>query len=128
MDFTFAKRSILMAFLSLGCVASNGVAVADDTMQNTRAAYDAALKCFVANGNAEGERRDAGDHEGAARYDASGKRSFDAAVKLGQMLGLTNRQMNHDLDTAQAIELPKMVKDRDYFIDAVATCKGLGLM
>ena len=98
------------------------------TAQDTRAAYDAALKCFVANGNAEAERRDAHDAAGAARYDATGKQSFDAAMKLGRMLGLANRQLNHDLDAIQAAELPRMVKDRVYFINAVAVCKGLGLM
>ncbi len=107
------------------CFATHGNAGSD---ADTRAAYQAALKCFVANGNAEGERRRAGDQTGAARYDATAKQSFDGAVKLGQMLGLSNRQMNDDLDAAQATELPRMIKDRAYFIDAVASCKGLGLM
>ena len=117
----------VIAALSLAfLLAAHGSQAA--TTQDTRAAYDAALKCFVANGNAEGERRDAHDAAGAARYDTTGKQSFDAAMKLGRMLGLTNRQLNRDLNAVQATELPRMVKDRAYFIDAVATCKGLGLM
>jgi hypothetical protein len=98
------------------------------SVSQARAAYEATLKCYIANGNAEGERRDAGDQAGAARYDASARRSFDDAFKLGGVLGLTDQQVNHDLDTTQAAELPRMVRNRDYFIDAVATCKGLGLM
>lgn len=126
MGSTFAKRSALAVSLSYFLLSS--IAIADSSTQDTRAAYDAALKCFVANGNAEGERRRAGDQAGAARYDATAKQSFDGAVKLGRMLGLTNRQMNHDLDAVQDSELPRMVRDRSYFLDAVATCKGLGLM
>lgn len=98
------------------------------SVADVRAAYQATLKCFVANGNALGERRAAGDQAGVARYDAGGKRSYDGAFKLGAALGLTDRQINRDLDATESSELPRMVKDRNYFIDTVATCKGLGLM
>ncbi len=95
---------------------------------DTHAAYRAALKCYVANGEARAERLDAHDNAGAERYEVGGQRSFDGAVKLGRMLGLANRQLNHDIESAQAAELPMMVRDRRYFINAVADCKGLGLM
>jgi len=117
----------ILAATTVGLVfAVSHVNAASDA--DTRSAYEATLKCFVANGSAEGDRRDAGDQEGAARYDANAKRSFDGALKLGRMLGYSNRQLNHDLQVAQDTELPRMVKDRNYFLDAVATCKGLGLM
>lgn len=120
----FRRIAIATFLMSCGLTPqANAVSDAD-----TRAAYQAALKCFVANGEAGAERRTAGDQAGLARYDATAKQSFDGAVKLGRMLGLTNRQMNGDLDATQAKELPRMVGDRAYFIDAVATCKGLGLM
>lgn len=120
----FAKRVALVTAVSL-CLTSPSNAV---SVSQVRAAYEATLKCFVANGNAGAERLRAGDRAGAARYETSAKRSFDGAFKLGGVLGLTDQQVNDDLDTTQAAELPRMVKDRDYFIDAVATCKGLGLM
>jgi hypothetical protein len=124
MKNTTASRAVLLIALSgLVPLPANAVSVED-----VRSAYAATLKCVVANGNAEGERRDAGDPNGAARYDANAKRSFDGAFKLGGVLGLSEQQINRDLDEAQANELPRMVKDRSYFIDAVATCKGLGLM
>ncbi len=114
------------AFVALALLCSANASVANEA--DTRAAYQATLKCFVANGNAERERLNAGDKVRAAQYDTSGRRSYDGAFKLGQMLGLADQQVNRDLDAAQAAELPRMVKDRTYFIASVANCKALGLM
>lgn len=93
-----------------------------------RIAYAAAMKCFVANAAAASDRKAAGDPAKAIVYEANAKRSFDAAVKIGRIMGLTNRQMNKDLDDASARELSRMVADNAYFRNAVATCKGMGLM
>ncbi len=124
MKNAFAKPAVLMTALSLFFSSPAGAVSVEDV----RSAYEATLKCFIANGNARRERLNAGDQEGADRYDASGERSYDGAFKLGGVLGLSDEQINRDLKEAENKELPRMVKDRSYFIDAVATCKGLGLM
>lgn len=91
-------------------------------------AYAAAMKCFVANGRATGMRQRAGDAAGAARYEASGRSSFDAAMQLGRRLGYPNHRMNQDFDLVQLRELPLMVSDAAYFREAVTMCRSLGLM
>jgi hypothetical protein len=118
-------RTAFATLLMSCCLVSQTSAASD---ADTRAAYQAALKCLIANIEAEGERRDAGDQAGVARYKASGQRAFDGALKLGRMLGFGNPQLNNDLNSLESKELPLMVRDRQYFINAVAECKGLGLM
>lgn len=91
-------------------------------------AYEASMKCFVANGHAAGLRNRAGQPRQAAAYDASARVAFDAATNLGRTLGYTNRRINQDFGLVQSRELPPMVADTAYFQRAVATCRALGLM
>jgi hypothetical protein len=121
---SFAKWFVATSILIVCSPSSAYPSEQDDT----GAAYHAALKCFAANTEASAERRDAGDQAGADRYNASGQQAFNGAVKLGGMLGLTNRQINRDFEALQTTEMPRMIKDRQYFIGVVSECKGLGLM
>jgi hypothetical protein len=103
-------------------------AIAQATPAENQAAYAAAMKCFVVNGNATGERLDAGDSAEAAAYEAQARRLFDLAVRLGQSLGYSRDRMEQDFGLAQARELPKLVKDVAYYRSAAATCRAMGLM
>jgi hypothetical protein len=129
-----ARKSIGLrvccALLTLGWYALSDIAAAQSATATkaTPEAYAAAMKCFVANGHAEGMKQRSGDAAAAARYEAGSRASFDAALKLGQTLGYTNRRMNQDFEMVQVRELPPMVTDTDYFRRAVATCRTLGLM
>lgn len=116
--------------LAMAWTCTPALAGSDDTaMQRAnRMAYDAAMKCFVANGHAAGLRRRAGDETKANYYDAKGKEAFDTAVGAGNALGYAGRQVTSDFGLAQAHELPPMVTDKTYFLKAVAECKALGLM
>jgi hypothetical protein len=98
------------------------------TAQGNRMAYDATLKCAVANGLAEQDERDAGHAAGAAEYETKTHRSFDLAYVLGAKVGLTDQQVLHDLDAAREIELSRMMRDRSYYLSTVSTCKAMGLM
>lgn len=100
----------------------------DPVMRANRGAYEAAIKCFIANGHASGLRERAGDPEKAKYYDAKAHLSFDTATKLGAALQLSGSQIDEDFGTAQARELPTMVTDQKYFGVIVANCKALGLM
>lgn len=93
-----------------------------------REAYEWAIKCFVADGHAQGQRKRAGDDRKAAYYEEKGHEAFDAATKLGAALGLTGGEVTEDFQRIQAVELPTMVGDDQYFLKAAATCKALGLM
>lgn len=102
--------------------------VSAQTERGNQLAYTAAIRCFVANGAASGEREDAGDAKEAARYERAARRSFDTAVKLGGVLGYSGSRINQDLGLAQAKELPKLVADPAYNRQTMATCRALGLL
>ena len=122
---TLTGRILVIATASAFCA---GAAMAAAAESGDRGAYAAAMKCYVANSSAASQRTQQGDTAKAAVYRANAKRAFDGAMKLGRTMGLSNRQMNGDLDETEARELSRMVADAGYFRSAVATCKGLGLM
>ena len=127
---SIAQRSILS--LSIGTMTllmlNNAFAHDDSVARANRIAYDAAIKCAVANSLAGDDRHDAGDEAGAAAYKSKSRRSFDLTYTLGGKLGYEQNQIAHDLDFAQLSEMPKMVRDRSYFMSTAATCKALHLM
>jgi len=100
----------------------------DAVARSSRMAYDATLKCAVANGLASDDHHDAGDATKAAEYRAKARRSFDLAYQIGAKLGLSESQIARDLEFAQDSELPRMMRDRSYYLSTAATCKALGLM
>lgn len=93
-----------------------------------RTAYAASLKCFVANGNAAGQRRDVGDAAGVRRYEAQATTAWQTSIRLGRQLSYSDAQMQADRARALDQELPRMFRDEAYFRETVATCRGLGLM
>lgn len=121
-------RRFLICTLGVAGLLSAFPAYAQPNDQANRAAYGHAMKCFVANGHARGMRQRAGDEAKAAAYETKARMSFDTAVKLGRALGYSGDRMDQDFGLAQTRELPAMVSDQKYFVEAAATCKALGLM
>lgn len=105
-------------------------AVAAQTRPNqaTLAAYEAALKCFVANGYGRSIKRDAGDMAGASRYEASAAASWEAAHVIAVYWGYSESRLTADIDRTRERELPALVRDAGYLRSTIATCRGLGLM
>ena len=123
--------SAVAALLAVILTVSARTASAQDdpaTTQANRAAYQAAMKCFVVAGTATGERRDAGDTAKAEMYETKARKAFDTAVRLAGMLGYDRDKVDQDFGLAQAQELPKMVKDIDYYRRSAATCRAIGLL
>ena len=89
------------------------------TDEARRSAYEAALKCFVANGSAYGDAQKAGDAAEAA--------AFDAAVRLGELLGHSGTRVEQDFRLTQMRELPQIVSNPAYARQSLQTCKALGL-
>jgi hypothetical protein len=75
-------------------------------------AYVYALKCTVVANSAK-------DEDGAHR-------AFDAAMRLGHLQNLSNRQLNEDLDQWGASELVQMRVNPDYKAQMLAVCRKLG--
>lgn len=118
-----------IAVLSLAIVSSSfTLPVRAATPGTNRNAYDVTLKCAVADGVAEGDERDLGHADKAADFEAKTQRAFNLAYTFGAKVGLTSGQVQHDLDMARDTELPRMIRDRNYYLSVVATCKAVGLM
>lgn len=91
-------------------------------------AYDAAIKCYLVAGHSHAERKRAGDDAKAALYDTKAHASFDLAVKFGQSLGRSGKEIEADILAMQDRELPKLVQDDNYDRQSAAVCKALGLL
>jgi hypothetical protein len=81
--------------------------------QDYRTAYEYALRCFVVNS--------------AYGNDASARRAFDAALRLGQLQSLSNRQVNDDLNRWTATEMVRTARDQRYREHLLGECRRLGL-
>lgn len=114
--------------VALGSGAAWGQTNDSPTQRANKMAYDAAMKCFVANGHASGLQNEAGHPKQAERYTAGARTSFDAAQRLGKSLGYSSQRISDDIQTAQTRELLVMMRNDTYFREAVATCRALKLM
>jgi hypothetical protein len=95
--------------LLAGSVAAQG----QPTSQNYRTAYEFAHRCFVVTSSY-------GD-------DAGARRAFDAAMRLGQLQNLSNRQLNADFDRFTAYESVRLVRDPRYKEQLRTECRAIGL-
>jgi hypothetical protein len=125
-----ARRLVAAALLTGFCAFAPASADSTDdaVTRANRMAYDAAMKCFVANGYASDERRKAGDLAKSAAYGTKARASFDLAYAAGEKIGLSDDQISRDMDYAQETELPRFIRDQRYLLETAATCKALGLM
>jgi len=115
-------------FLVLTAALGASLSASPLAAQDNRAAYEVALRCFIANGRADGVEQRAGDHAAAARYRTSARQSFDALVVLGTALGKNRTGIEGDIRAAQEAELPRMVSDSAYYRSVISTCRAYGLM
>ena len=130
------SRVILRAIFSLSailCVLAANPAAAwaeeDAAVEPAyRMAYQGAMKCFITNGVLVDDARDAKNAAKVAAFDAKAHESFDLAHLAGHRLGLSQANVNADIKAVQDRELPKLMRDGDYFRKSVAACRALGLM
>lgn len=116
---------MVVALIALIEVAGAHVAQAAVT---NREPYDVAIRCFVANGIASGQRQRAGDLAKAAYYESKAKESFGVAYGLGDILKFSRAQIDADFERALKVEAPAMRRDQPYFYRVVAECKAYQLM
>ncbi|MFT4075637.1 MAG: hypothetical protein QM647_08885 [Asticcacaulis sp.] len=96
--------------------------------EKTEAAYQLALKCFVANGRAYSYWSDAHDEKRATYFDIRAKHSWDVALRLSKQLGISSDRFEADVDKTTDRELPLMVRNTEYFTQVANECKAYGLM
>lgn len=123
-----ARNINIVAALAVSALCAGSAMAQTRASQADRLAYDAALKCYVANTVAASGREAVGDSAGVERYRVNANRAFDGAMALGRSMGMSNVQLNRDLDSVEARELSRMVPDAAYFRQTVAACKAVGLM
>jgi uncharacterized protein (DUF2225 family) len=95
---------------------------------NVQAAYEMAMKCFVAAGHAYLNRRDANDTARASYFNDKAQHDWNTAQHLSQQLGYSSARFEEDLTVVRERELPLMVNDPDYFSRAADECRVYGLM
>ena len=101
-------------------------AIASD--QDTRHAYDAALRCYVANGEVYSAFKRNGDTANAALFDKKAHTAYDLAYSYGGMLGFSRQKIAADLQEATDTELPKLIADSSYLTSTAKDCKYWGMM
>ncbi|MDI7774678.1 hypothetical protein [Asticcacaulis sp. EMRT-3] len=127
MCFQYFRRHTVAA-LALGLAISTPAVAQSSSDGKTQAAYELAMKCFVASGHAEFDRRDAHDLEGASRYEGKASRAHDIANKLGEQLGYSGDRIADDYKAAMDRELPRLMNQPGYFARVSAECRAYGLM
>lgn len=98
------------------------------TDEGLRRGYATARVCFVANGHFYHLFKKAGDDANMRLFDERGRMAFDIAHLWGRWLGLTQQQVNADIDSSAKTELPKLVRDSGYLTSVAASCKSAGFM
>lgn len=102
----FSRWVVVLSAAALGC--ANAAATPD-----YRPAYVYAQRCFAVTSAY-------GDNDGA-------RRAFDAAMKLGRLLNLSNRQLNADFDQWSSTEMVKAARDPQYKEQLLGECRKLGM-
>lgn len=122
-------RTFAICFvLALALLAPPAGASEDAPTRANRMAYEAAMKCFIANGIVTADMRREGNKMQEAAFEARARQSFEIAVKLGDKLGYSGTRVNEDFGLAQTRETVRLMNDGAYFKRTAATCKALGLM
>ena len=125
--FTSWAIAVAIAASGTGTASAQLKPVAADQTQS-RSAYNVAITCYIANGNAMAMREGAGDQAKAKIYEAQAHKSYDLAFGLGKELAFPNDRIEQDIARAQSSELPLMVKDQSVFLKIVAECRYYNLM
>ena len=126
-----ARRLLAVALVAcawLGAGAATADSADDAVSKANSMAYEAAIKCFIADGILTGDEREKGDKAKEATFEAKARQSFETAEKLGDALGYSGTHVNEDFGLAQAREMAKLMYDSAYFKRTAQTCKALGLM
>lgn len=95
--------------LAAGVTAPGQAASAPDY----RTAYEFAHRCFVLT---------SGFHD-----EAGARRAYDAAMQLGHLQNLSNRQLNADFDRFTASETVRLARDPGYRNQLTSECRAIGL-
>lgn len=125
MAVRFRVRTLAVLLAAITVASSPSAFAQQSTLPRS---YALAIKCFVANGYARNLRRQAGDAAGADRYDRLARQSLESASTFGVALGYDQRRIEADMNSAMGRELPLMTRDQAYMRQAVADCRGVGLM
>jgi hypothetical protein len=122
-----ARRRLVAALAFSACLAASAAIADDAATRASHAAYELAMKCFVANGVARGDSRDAHDETSATAFEKRARESFDIAGALGDKLGYSGNRQSADFGMAQTDLLPKFVMDKAYLRQTENMCKSAGL-
>ena len=113
----------------LGAVAGLliGTSPAQSQTAGQKSAYEYALRCWGVAGYLITDPEVKANPEAAARVEAGAQRVYNAALRMGAVLGYSQARIDEDLDLAGRVEGALMLRDRSYFERSKAACDQLGL-
>ncbi len=114
--------------LSVAALAFFACSAASASDQDMRHAYDAARRCYVANGEVYSAFKRNGDATNAAMFEKKAHTAYDLAYSYGGRLRLSQQQITADLKETTDTELPKLVGDSAYLTTVAKDCKYWGMM
>lgn len=98
------------------------------SQQDMNRAYQAALKCFVANGHVEASFKESGDTANERLFNNRAEKAFKLAYLWGGMAHLSQERIKSDLNQAEDTELRKLLRDGSYLTTVAKECKQWGMM
>lgn len=101
---------------------------ANAAASDTQRAYDAARRCYVANGHVYDSFKQSGDAANTSLFEAKAKKSFDLAYSYGHQLHLSNDEIATDIHQTTDVELRKLLADSAYLTTVAKDCKYWGMM
>lgn len=104
------------------------VAMPAHAVDGNQAAYAYALRCFVAGGVSASDPQDNLNGSRSTEIRQRSRIAYDAAYRMGGVLGYTTDQVSADLDRYQYVEARRIIADPSYFADTKVACIRLGLM
>lgn len=104
----------------------SGTAAAQTSGQEK--AYDYALKCWAVAGHIATQPDGSGNLPSPATIQATAAKSYNAAYRMGGLLGYSNDRIARDLDATGSAEGAALLQNRAYFERSRSECTQLGLL
>lgn len=100
-------------------------AAAQASEQANRQAYVYAMRCFATAAGVQTDPRSTPAEKAAA--DASFESAYNAAIRMGRLLGLSGRRIEDDMASTVRVEAALQLRDAAYYLRTQAECRQLGL-
>lgn len=118
--------TVLISMMIADPVAAQSAPAVDP--QKVSAAYNLAVRCFIADGFAAGNRKSDNDPDREQYFDKKADDASAAGLKVGAILGYTSKRFVDDTWSQKDALISRFNSDPQYFTQVANECKAYGLM